>query len=128
MSSTNGVYLADLGFEHDVFISYCHDDDVPLHPGAEGWVSQFKSLLENRIRVHLGCRHMLSVWRDRERVEGYDRFNASIPSACSGSAVLVCIVSPSYLNSDWCKKEREAFLARLPERSGKNTLHQIPVI
>jgi hypothetical protein len=122
-----GTYLAHLGFEHDVFISYSHIDNEPLYADAKkGWVDAFKSLLETLVKQHLG-KHV-SVWRDTEKVEGNEVFNDSIPHACQRSAVLVCIVSPGYLNSNWCAKECDVFLKSLAEQPRGSHPHRPPVL
>ncbi len=48
------------GFEHDVFISYAHQDN------GEGWIEDFRKTLMWRIDHHLGCRGKLSVFRDED--------------------------------------------------------------
>lgn len=91
-------------FEYDVFISYAHADN------ESGWVNDLHKTLTSRIDQYLGSRGRLRVWFDQRRLLGNEVFDDSIRSACRSSALLVCVVSPSYLNSSWCEKERATFL------------------
>ena len=99
------------GFEHDVFISYAHQDN------GEGWIEDFRKTLLWRIDHHLGCRGKLSVFRDEDSLSRNQLVTHSLPLACQESAVLVCVVSANYLKSDWCRRELVAFQERMEGRS-----------
>lgn len=94
------------GFEHDVFISYAHGDN------ESGWVRDVWKTLKSRVGQYLGSRDKLSFWFDERGLEPNHLLDASIPAACGRSAILVCVVTPSYLNSTWCGAERLAFLQK----------------
>lgn len=49
------------------------------------------------------------MWMDY-KLQGNERVTPAILSALKESATLVVLVSPGYLNSDWCRREREKFL------------------
>lgn len=89
------------GFDFDVFISYCHADN------RNDWVTNFDEALKNRVRVLLGSEP--EVWRDRRKLSGEHDFNEEIKRRLARSAILVLIVSPSYLRSKPCGEERQHF-------------------
>ncbi len=93
-------------YEHDIFISYAHIDDTPLMAGEEGWVSEFHKSLEALVKQILG--EELDVWRD-PKLQGNDFFGDTLVEAVPKAAVLVSIVSPRYLKSEWCLRELERF-------------------
>jgi hypothetical protein len=92
-------------FEADIFISYAHQDNKPS-PGQPGWVSQ----LEEALKAFLARVYYRDpvIWRD-PRLAGYEDFDQSIRRKLLGSAVLVCVVSPRYVESDYCKLELNEF-------------------
>lgn len=93
-------------FEKDVFISYAHLDDKPLDEGARGWISDFHKLLETRLEQTIG--YEINIWRD-EKLTGNEVFGPEIESQLPLLKVMVSIVTPRYLASDWCKKEMGSF-------------------
>jgi len=90
------------GFEYDIFVSYAHLDDK-----HSGWVKAFECALEARLAVALG--QEIKIWRD-PKLDGMDKFNETIATTIQQSALFAAVVSPSYLNSDYCKKELSCFL------------------
>jgi hypothetical protein len=96
-----------------VFLSYAMSDDQGL-PSEGGWVTNFHYTLKAMLDVRLG--QSVEVWRDTQIRLDRD-FSASTADALSRAAVLICIVSPAYINSKWCMKEVRAF-CDLAERRG----------
>jgi hypothetical protein len=96
------------GFLHDIFISYAHRDDP-------AWVAAFERSLREAVAQRLGSD--IVVWQDVPNIRVGDTFSNEIEGALEGSAIVVALSSPSYLNSDWCTSERATF-ARHLERSG----------
>jgi hypothetical protein len=96
------------GFDHDVFISYTHLDNVPEIEGIKGWITQLHTSLAVRVPKLIGKPAGFSIWRD-DRLQGNDVFDDAILTACARSAVLLPVLSPSYVKSDWCLKELHAF-------------------
>lgn len=93
-------------YENDVFISYSHIDNQPLTDAEGGWVDIFHTHLQNFIDVHVGRR--TTVWRDR-RLAGTEVFSSEIEQQLRSSAVLVSIISPGYMQSEWCNRELISF-------------------
>ena len=104
------------GYEHDVFISYAHIDNVPLQGGKQGWVTTFFENLERRLQQKLGARE-LSVWIDHHELLGNTPLTAQIMNALQQTATFVIIVSKSYLRSEWCSREREEFRRLMRSRA-----------
>lgn len=100
-------------YRNDVFISYSHIDNQPFGEGSGGWVDTFHEHLQNFIDVHVGRR--TTVWRDK-RLTGAEVFSDEIEQQLRGSAVLVSIISPGYIQSDWCNRELIRFTEAAQER------------
>lgn len=104
------------GCEHDIFVSYAHIDNEPLSGADEGWVTILVRNLETVVRQKLGDRaRRLDVWTDHE-LAGNRPFDAAIESALGRTAALLVVMSPGYLASDWCRREREAFRRMVADR------------
>ncbi len=93
------------GFETDIFISYNHGDNEAV-AGAEGWVAEFHRRLRVRLRQIAGVEP--AIWRD-PRLGAADVFPAKIASQLARTAILLPIISPGYLRSEWCTREIREF-------------------
>lgn len=93
-------------YKQDIFISYAHIDDTPLMDGEKGWVSEFHKSLEALVKQILG--EDLNIWRD-PKLQGNDYFSDRLVQTVPEAAVLVSIISPRYLKSEWCLRELECF-------------------
>ena len=93
-------------FDTDVFISYAHLDNQPLTAGAQGWVSEFHEALSKRLGEVLG--KPPRIWRD-PKLQGNDVFAAEIEQRFEEAAVLVSVITPRYVESDWCRREVTGF-------------------
>ncbi len=90
-------------FEHDVFISYAHADN------EGGRVSKFQRNLIKHLTSSLGCRafHNPEEWVffDQTGFRTGDEFDPKLERAARRSAVMISLLSSSYLQSEWCIKE-----------------------
>src|SRR5580693_5291843 len=93
-------------FDDDVFISYAHNDDVSFPQEQSGWVSRFYQDLEQRVRSYVGTN--VSFWRNAE-IRNNEDFASGVLGRLSKTGLFVTIISPSYLRSDWCRRELEVF-------------------
>jgi hypothetical protein len=100
----------------DVFISYAHVDNEALLEEHEGWISIFHRALQKRLSQLLG--RVATVWWDRRRLTGNHHFDDTIAQGVEDASVMVSIVTPRYLNSDYCRKEVEHFAASRELRVG----------
>ncbi len=95
------------GIHDDIFISYAHIDNLPPLPGKEGWITNFHRAMELRVAQLLGTRPR--VWRD-PKLTGNDVFAETLVDKLRGVALLVSVLSPSYIHSEWCRKELHEFV------------------
>ena len=102
-------------YEDDIFISYAHNDNQALLEGQRGWIDNFHQALEKRLQVHLGAK--AKIWRD-PRLQGNDYFADALVEQIPRVAILVSVLSPSYINSEWCRKEMELFCRIASETGG----------
>ncbi len=91
---------------NDVFISYAHIDDQALTEGQKGWITQFHRILEMRLGQLLGEKP--TIWRD-QKLQGSDVFDDKIVNAFREAKVMISIMSPRYMKSEWCLKELNEF-------------------
>jgi hypothetical protein len=103
-----------MAYEHDFLISYAHIDDQALIDGEKGWVSRLHRLLEIRVGQLRG--EVPRIWRDA-KLQGNDCFADTILDRLPRIAALVSILSPRYVQSEWCNRELKEFY-RAAERAG----------
>jgi TIR domain len=102
-------------FEGDAFISYAHLDNIGLVEGQKGWVANLHRALEVRVgQLHGKSAH---IWRD-PKLQGNDLFENALVEKLKHVAVLVTVVSPRYLKSEWTMRELREFLAAAEEQGG----------
>ena len=104
-----------MSFDQDAFISYAHIDNEPLTPGQKGWVSQFHATLQAMLSQRLG--EKARIWRD-EKLDGNDVFADEIVEQFAKTALLVSILSPRYVRSQWCTRELREFCAAAARTGG----------
>ncbi len=102
-------------FENDIFISYAHIDNQPLSEGQVGWIEKFHNDLMVRLPQLLG--NKISIWRD-PKLQGNDYFNETILEQFPQVALLVTILSPRYVKSEWCMRELRHFCAAAAQTGG----------
>src|SRR6266478_1103048 len=101
-------------FEHDFLISYAHIDDQALVAGEQGWVARLHRLLEIRVGQLRG--QTPRIWRD-PKLQGNDCFADTILERLPKIAALISVLSPRYVQSEWCNRELKEFY-RAAEESG----------
>ncbi len=102
-----------MNFETEVFISYAHLDNQSATKGHE-WVTNFHRELEIRVGQLLG--KMPQIWRD-SKVRGNDALTDTLLDRIKGTAVLVSVLTPRYLKSEWTRRELGEF-CRMAEETG----------
>lgn len=103
-----------MNYDHDFLISYAHIDDQSLVEGEKGWVSRLHRLLEIRVGQIRG--QIPRIWRD-PKLQGNDYFADTILERLPRIAALVSVLSPRYVQSEWCNRELKEF-CRAAERAG----------
>lgn len=104
-----------MDFEQNLFISYAHLDNQPLNEGEKGWVTRFHSTLEAFLSMRMG--REAKIWRDK-KLQGNDVFSSEIVTQFRQSAALMSIVTPRYLNSEWCTREAHEFCRHAEQTEG----------
>ncbi len=100
----------------DVFISYSHrDDDFP-----DGWVTH----LHERLELALAARAaQVKIARDDKDIRRSEDFKGRIEELLGETQILLCVVSPAYLNSTYCATELECVLSK--ERAARPRLVKV---
>jgi hypothetical protein len=93
-------------FEKHLFISYAHLDNEPLQPEHPGWITRLHESLKTVLGMRLGKK--AEIWRD-EKLTGNDIFGQEILDQFPKTALLLSVVSPRYLDSEWCNREVAKF-------------------
>lgn len=102
-------------FAQDVFISFTHIDNQSLNPNEDGWISTFHKALEIRLSQLRG--NEPRIWRDR-KLQGNDYLNDTIFDTLTQAALLVSVLSPRYLKSEWCMAELQRFCQEAHQTGG----------
>ena len=97
---------------YDIFISYGHIDDDDPAGDVKGWVDLFVERLPRLISSNLG--YQPKVWRDERSLTGNALLTAAIGEGVSNATAFIPIVSPRYVQSDWCRRELETFCKNPP--------------
>ncbi|MEM8509310.1 MAG: toll/interleukin-1 receptor domain-containing protein [Bacteroidota bacterium] len=97
------------GFEYDIFVSYAHVDNIVPVEGELGWIAQFHSYLKQMLDKRHGRVDAIKIWWDTKRLDGGVLFDKEIASGIEKSAIMVCLNSPGYQQSDYCQQELELF-------------------
>lgn len=99
------------GYRYDVFISYAAENN------REGWVEQFENALGGEMAELLGRQfnRKESIFFDKRELQ-IGSFPDQLAAAAHYSAILIPVLSPGYLTSQWCANEREAFFKPAEEK------------
>src|SRR4051794_36840199 len=89
----------------DVFISYCHRDNKSSSESGR-WVDTFHEAL--KIRLGQLFAYDPIIWRDR-KLDGGDKFSQEIEDKIARTKIFMSVLSPSYINSEWCLRELNLF-------------------
>src|SRR5579871_3538529 len=93
-------------FDKDIFISYAHIDDESLISDKKGWISEFHRALEIRLGQLMGAKPV--IWRD-PALHGNHLFDREIVEQFYRVAIMISILTPRYIKSEWCIKEVTEF-------------------
>jgi len=93
-------------FAKDIFISYAHIDDESLVELQKGWITEFHRALDIRLAQLLGRRPV--IWRD-PALHGNHIFDKQIVDQFDQVAIMISIITPRYVKSEWCVREASEF-------------------
>ena len=105
-------------YQHDIFVSYAHVDDQPLLENEGGWVTTLIGNIEKKLSQRLGRSDAYSLWIDHELAR-HVNLTPQIIEALSHTAIMIVILSPGYLASEWCIREKNAFLQLIKQGSSR---------
>src|SRR5215813_2329285 len=111
------------GYENDIFISYAHNDNRSVF--GFKWVDWFHENLENLLIGKLGETSV--IWRD-PRMDQTDLVGGLLDSRINTSALMLVVVSPSYLKSEWCGWERKTFVENAARHGGLQVANKSRII
>jgi hypothetical protein len=102
------------GCRYDLFISYASENN------RDAWVEQFERAVGQELGDLLGRQFdpKASVFFDKRTLEVAQSFPDRLQFAARASAILIPVLSPSYLTSTWCNRERREFLSRVAQGTG----------
>jgi len=100
---------------NDIFISYAHLDDQALDEDQKGWISKFHRVLEVKLSQLLG--ESPTIWRD-QKLSGSDIYDDKIVNEFRNAQVMISILSPRYVKSEWCNRELQEFYKAAEDGSG----------
>jgi hypothetical protein len=103
------------GAENHVFISYAHRDNQATL-GPKGWVTNFYEVFRDFLGMRMGAEPV--IWRDAERLQGNSALTPEILKGLERSALLITVISPSYMNSMFCKLELDEFCKQVNQKGG----------
>ena len=98
----------------EVFISYAHADDLPFAEDTPGWVTALADRLEKSLMMRRGGSRV-AVWMDH-RLEPEKQVDGALRDRVRRAECFVAVLSPRYLESPWCRKELDAFIAQAGEQ------------
>ena len=102
-------------FDKHLFISYSHIDNQPLTPQQQGWITRFHDSMSALLSMRIGRK--AEIWRDN-KLSGNDVFGDEILSQFGHTAMLISVLTPRYLASEWCTREIREFCAKADQIGG----------
>jgi hypothetical protein len=103
------------GYAADLFISYAHRNN------HDGWVTELKSRLAGSL-ADLSAD--VDIWFDADRLRTGDTFKQEIRDKLSDTMMMVSIVSPAYVQSEFCMAEE---LDWFRDNFGREIIQLLPV-
>ncbi|MDF7775669.1 toll/interleukin-1 receptor domain-containing protein [Sphingomonas sp. AOB5] len=89
------------------FWSYARDDDLL----TEGRLSRLRDKVFAELQTHFG-RQKIEIFQDRGAISHGEKWEAKIRDAIERATFFIPIVTPGFLESDWCCREISLFLER----------------
>jgi hypothetical protein len=91
------------------FFSYSRNDDE----GDDGAVSALANRIYRELRAQLGrTADNFKLWRDKDALAAGEHWKEKLKEAVSESVFFIMMVSPSAVNSPFCRFEFESFVGR----------------
>jgi len=101
------AYIPSPDLEHDLFLSYAHEDAA--------WVNELQEQLIERLRHRLGdC----SIWQDVNKIRTGENWPRALDGAVRASAAFIAVLSRHYQGSRPCEQEIDAFIDEARKTGG----------
>jgi hypothetical protein len=118
------AYLAP-DYQHDIFVSYSHGDFEGIGESElKAWSQKFVRKLESELRQIPKFRDTVIFLDESKRAEHcLDKtlpLTNQIRAGVEGAALLTILMTPHYLESGWCRDEREWWLKHHREHGDIN--------
>lgn len=97
-------------WKYDLFVSYNRLDN------NDGFVQELVEVIEKQFLARTG--RPLRIYADWEDIPGNEPFENRIRHALERSALLVVVISPHYIRSEWNSRELKLFTASHPLNDG----------
>jgi hypothetical protein len=110
------TYVPD--YKHDIFVSYAHVDNEPLAGADTRWVTNLITGLKPLLGQKLGRADAYSLWMDNTLRE-YEAITPRLREQVQDAALLLLILSPGYVASEWCCQELRTFVAKVGKEAGR---------
>ena len=114
-----------MAFDKQVFISYAHIDNEPLTANQQGWITRFHASLSAMLSMRMGRK--AEIWRD-SKLTGNDIFADEIIQQFPKTALLISVLTPRYVESEWCTREVKEFVRSAETTGGVLVEHKSRVI
>src|SRR5262252_6267813 len=102
------------GRKHDLFLSYARSEI--------DWVESFRKALAEAFWNRTG--EQITFWQDTGNIGASQEWRTEIEEAVRNAAVFLAVVSPRYLRSEWCARERAIVLENGVEALRVDTFHR----
>ena len=88
-----------------IFVSYARDDNAapPDDASAKGFVEWLYGQIQWRLSQFPEPR--TKVWRDTRQIDPGEQFTTELEDALAASGILVVVLSPIWLQREWCQRE-----------------------
>lgn len=114
-----------MSFDQHAFISYAHVDNFATPDEERGWVTRFQQQLAAYLSTEIAAEARL--WRD-DQLRGNQIFSEEIVAQFATTAVLLAVVSPRYVESEWCMREIGEFCAAAERNGGVIVGHKTRIV
>jgi hypothetical protein len=99
------------GSQHDLFLSYAHEDAA--------WVSALQEQLTERLLHRLRCE--CDIWQDENKLRTGHNWPNELDKAIRASTAFIAVLSRNYQGSRWCEKELDSFVEEAEKKDGLET-------
>lgn len=116
------AYLSKYGYQNDIFVSYSQGDIEKSGKGLlKLWSTQAVELLRGNLLTVLDREPAIFIDESARPASGVDLMmplGQELNKAVSEAALLLVLVSPRYLKSEWCKQELKTWGETLSSKAG----------